>query len=112
MVQNNPIEQVREKERVANQQRIIAERSCESIMHTAHEEARKLQADAANRGQQTGQKAFDQGLKKGRAAADERIAAAEAQVAKMISQSEALVQQAIEWAIALVLPGESEGFDA
>lgn len=109
MAQNNPIERIREKERAVNQQRITAERTCESVLRKAHEEARKLQIDAVKRGQQGGQKVFDEGLAKARAAADERVAAVEAQVAEMTNQSEALLRQSVEWALALVLPGKSGG---
>jgi vacuolar-type H+-ATPase subunit H len=109
MVQNNPIEQVREKERVTNQQRLTAERACESIIHKAHEEAHQLQVDAIRRGQQSGQKAYDQALEKAQAAAAEHIAAVKAQVAEMTGQSGALVQQSVEWALTLVLPDESGG---
>jgi vacuolar-type H+-ATPase subunit H len=109
MVQNNPIEQVRDKERAANQRRITAERACESIMSKAHEGARKLQTDGARKGQQAGQRAFDEGLSKAHSAADERVAAVEAQVAEMADRSESLLQQSVEWALALILSGESGG---
>jgi len=109
MVQNNPIEQVREKERAANQRRMAAEQVGESIVQKALEDAKELQAEATERGKQSGRKAVDQGLEKARKAADTRIASAEAQVAGITARSEALMQQSVEWALALVLPDESGG---
>lgn len=112
MNQHNPIEQIREKERAAKQRQMAAERVAETILHRAREEARKLHAEAVDRGRNAGQKAVERGMADAQKEANERIAVAKEQIAVMATQSEALLQQSVEWALSLLLPGESGGADA